>query len=57
MVIQSKTNQDLQEILSRMNGSERFGVALGLFPSWVQEEGCNTEDLIQIMRLHTKEGA
>lgn len=53
----TKTNQELQEILERMNESERFGVALGLWPIWVQEEGCTTPDLIQMMLLNEKEAA
>lgn len=55
--MRSKTNQELQAILEKMNESERFGVPLGLWPRWVQDEGCNTEDLIQMMKLNAKEVA
>ena len=57
MTERTKTNQELKEILGRMNESERFGVAFGLWPSWVQDEGCTTPDLVQMMTLNEKEVA
>lgn len=44
----------VQQVWDRMNESERHGVSMGLFPSWVLDYNLSHEQTVALMKM--KEG-
>ena len=49
-----RSRQELEEIYQKMNESERFGVAFGLFPAWVMGHDLENAEIVELMKIRER---
>jgi hypothetical protein len=54
---QDHSEAELREIFDSLNKSEKFGIAFGMFPSWLDEKHHLTHnDIVELMRIRVEKG-